>query len=455
LPKQTEPPPPTRSVGAITPPRSGQRTTTKPNTSPTKNIKTRIPVVPQQSARVTDLDTAIAEQKQKTLKLCDRPKLITASKLIQPTLFSKDSVKHIRTVRSRELKLFSCHLTPPEISGQKNESSSTLTPSSYESIHDQQFIEKQNDDLDTSSNISGVFRNFSEDSLNEHHHIQKLLQQNSSPIEQENTETTTKQSYFLSAHEDFNPPYAPPSSLIKPKPPASLVHRLVFPERIGRLIFFRRILSDSDIYQKICSKDQEILHNVYHLDTIRDYSMEFYMLTTYASDSQLRAWLDTDGDDGGDEIEGQFNENRFLSSDEEMTKKKINSSDSLIQEEELDWCSELELLNLNNSNENHLDDSSDLTSTSWSIPAGASNHLHSTPLPSDSIDSSNLLLREILNHSWTEHISSSNSIEQETGIEQLENDSTSSIITDEFQRDFYYLCPITKTTSFSKTDSKT
>ena len=310
-------------------------------------------------------------------------------------------MKHIRPVRSRELKLFSCHLTP-EVSVPKNESSSTLTPSPYHSIHDHQ------------ENISGVLRDFSEDSLNEHHHIQNLLQQYS-------TATT------------------------KPKPSTTVVHRLVFPERLGRLIFHRRILSDSDMYQKICSKDQEILHNVYHLDTVRDYSMEFYMLTTYASDSQLRAWLDGDDDDDvDDQIEGQYNEKRFLSSDEEMTKKKINSSDSLIPEEELDWCSDLELLNLNDSNEN-----------SWSVPAGASNQLHSTPLPSDSIDSSNFILRDILNHSWTEHLSSSNSSEQETGIEQFENDSTSSIITDEFQRDFYYLCPISKTTSFSKTDSKT
>jgi hypothetical protein len=346
LPKPTEPPP-TRSVGATAHPRPGQTITTKPNTSPTKNIKTRIPIVAQQSARVTDLDAAIAEQqKQKPLKPSNRSTIITPSKLIQPSLFSKDTVKLVRPVRSQELKLFSCHLTP-EISLPKNESQLTLTPSSYESLNDNQFIEKQNDNFDTSSNISGVFRDFSEDSLNEHHHIRKLLQQNSASIKPENTATTVKQSYFLSADEDSNPPYAPPSSLIKPKPPSTLVHRLVFPERIGRLIFYRRILSDSDIYQKICSKDQEILHNVYHLDTIRDYSMEFYMLTTYASDSQLRAWLDSDDDD---EVEGHLIENRFLSSDEEMNKnerkKRINSSDSLIPEEELDWCSELELLDL-------------------------------------------------------------------------------------------------------------
>ena len=35
----------------------------------------------------------------------------------------------------------------------------------------------------------------------------------------------------------------------------TLTHRLVFPKRLGRIIFYRRILSEADIYQKLCSKD--------------------------------------------------------------------------------------------------------------------------------------------------------------------------------------------------------
>ncbi|CAF4539086.1 unnamed protein product, partial [Rotaria magnacalcarata] len=96
----------------------------------------------------------------------------------------------------------------------------------------------------------------------------------------------------------------------------SAIHRLVFPPRLGRILFYRRILSDSDIYQKLCSKDNEINHNVYHLDTIRDYSMEFYMLTTYGSDSQLRAWLDTNYDDIGNNA-CYFDNNRFASLDDD------------------------------------------------------------------------------------------------------------------------------------------
>ena len=319
-----------RSVGGPTRPRPGQTSTTKPNTSPTKTFKTHIPIIRQQSARVTDLDAVLAEQeKQKTI--------INPSTFIQHSLFSKDTVKLVRPVRSEELKLFSCHLTP-EISLPTNESLSTLTPSSSNSIKDNQIIEKRTDNLNSPSNISDVTRDFSVDSLNEHHHIQRLLQQNVNPIAQE-----------YSDH--LNPPYAPPSSFIKAKPTPTLVHRLVFPERLGRLVFFRRTLSDSDIYQKNCSKDAEILHHVYHLDTVRDYSMEFYMLTTYASDSQLRAWLDSDND----EIEGYFNENRFLPSDEEVNtdpRKRMTTSNSLIEEEdELDWCSELELLHLTQVND--------------------------------------------------------------------------------------------------------
>jgi hypothetical protein len=319
LPKSSEP---IRSIGATT---THQPITNKPRISPTKNTnKTRIPIVTKQSTRVPDLDVLMAES--------DKPKIISPSSLIKPSLFSKDSFQIVRPVRSQELKLFSCHLIP-EKSYQTNESLSTLTPSSYESINDNQLIEKQ------TSNILDVIRDFSEDSLNEHYHIKKLLklQDHSSndnikilSNQQENIEMINKEGYFLSN----------PSS-------SSLIHRLVFPTRLGRMIFTRRILSDSDIYQKICSKDSEIVHNVYHLDTTRDYSMEFYMLTTYASDSQLRAWIDSDDD----EVIGHFNENRFLSSDgkiNENSKKKINSSDNLIQDEELDWYSELDYFNLTN-----------------------------------------------------------------------------------------------------------
>jgi len=127
------------------------------------------------------------QQKQNASKVSDKPKIIPPSPLvnnIQRSLFSKDSVKLVRPVRSQELKLFSCHLPPQtltslpdEISFQTNESLSTLTPPSLESITDNKPTDNKNDDSNSPSNLTSITRDFSEDSLNEHHHIQKLLQQ--------------------------------------------------------------------------------------------------------------------------------------------------------------------------------------------------------------------------------------------------------------------------------------
>jgi hypothetical protein len=98
--------------------------------------------------------------------------------------------------------------------------------------------------------------------------------------------------------------------------------------------------------------------------------------------------------------------------------------------------------------------STDLSSASWSTPNDTSTQVHPNVPPSNITDQTNSILREILTHPWTIHSSPSDNIEQEVDINQYENDSTSSIITDGFQTDFYYLCPITNTISFSKTDYK-
>jgi hypothetical protein len=179
-------------------------------------------------------------------------------------------------------------------------------------------------------------------------------------ISSEETQLSTTTSSSLSLARCISPIITTP-----PVERTSLVHRLVFPARLGRIIFFRRIVSESDIYQKLCSKDNEINHNVYHLDTIRDYSMEFYMLTTYGSDSQLRAWYDSNYDDAGNNT-CYFDDNRFQSFDEDDDEldrnqmKIISSSDSVTREEdlhrlqteeELDWYSELESFNLLPSNQ--------------------------------------------------------------------------------------------------------
>ncbi|CAM4802983.1 unnamed protein product [Rotaria magnacalcarata] len=502
-------------------------TTTIPNrsitntTKTTTNIYNKIPVttVAKQRARVSDLDALMAEQRKSTSKLVNKSPVVLPSSItnnIQKSLFSKDTVKRVQPVRSHELKLFSCHLTP-EISSQNDESVLTLTPCSLESIKDNQLVETKNQYANPSSTIAVVMkRDFSEDSLNERDHIQKFLQQkasnntrNHSLVDSSQTSSDTiylddsiqnennREGYFLSANDNSNSEQADSSidlSSINSKSFASLsskplVHRLIFPARLGRVVFFRRILSDTDIYQKNCSKDNEIYHNVYHLDSVRDFSMEFYMLATYTSDSQLRAWVDEDDDEVVNNVchldEDRFQRNEQDSSDNQT--RTSQSRDSLNRDdEELDWYSELEIPNLTlntqqERNENvstcssemHpsellvdeqfsisslttiTSDSTDITSPSSIFSNDTSNRLHSNHAPSNIIDQTNALLREILHASYRLHVPSSSSISQETNDDHNENDSpTSPIITNEFQPDFYYLCPITNTTNFSKTDFK-
>jgi hypothetical protein len=186
-----------------------------------------------------------------------------------------------------------------------------------------------------------------------------IIDDNLSSEESQLNQTTSSSSLS----ESISPLIKTPIISIEKK---SLIHRLVFPARLGRIIFYRRVLSDSDIYQKLCSKDNEISHNVYHLDTIRDYSMEYYMLTTYGSDSQLRAWFDSNCDDTINNT-SYFDDNRFQSFDEDdddelddRRMKRISSSESITHEEdvnrlhadeELDWYSELESFNLSQNNQ--------------------------------------------------------------------------------------------------------
>jgi hypothetical protein len=175
------------------------------STTPT-NIKPRIPTFVKPTpptpttARVSDLDALMAEKHNHksppTIEL--KPTITSPSPMtnnIRRSLFSTDSVKVVRPVRSQELKIFSCHLSPEisipsqppartsdEISYVSNidETYSTLTPSSSDlktdnKSLDNQIIEKSDNSL---SNTSAVLRDLSEDSLNslnEHYHIRQLL----------------------------------------------------------------------------------------------------------------------------------------------------------------------------------------------------------------------------------------------------------------------------------------
>ncbi len=67
--------------------------------------------------------------------------------------------------------------------------------------------------------------------------------------------------------------------------------RLMFPGLLNRLIFLRRVLSDSDLQQKLCCiGENEIKFHVYHSNTINEHSIELNLMNTYGSDSELHVW---------------------------------------------------------------------------------------------------------------------------------------------------------------------
>ncbi|CAF0797643.1 unnamed protein product [Rotaria sp. Silwood1] len=67
--------------------------------------------------------------------------------------------------------------------------------------------------------------------------------------------------------------------------------RLMFPGLLNRLIFLRRVLSDSDLRQKLCCiGENEIQFHVYHSNTINEHSVELNLMNTYGSESELHVW---------------------------------------------------------------------------------------------------------------------------------------------------------------------
>lgn len=67
--------------------------------------------------------------------------------------------------------------------------------------------------------------------------------------------------------------------------------RLMFPGLINHLIYLRRVLSDSDLRQKVCCiGENEMEFHVYHSNTIHEHSIELHLNHTYGSDSELHVW---------------------------------------------------------------------------------------------------------------------------------------------------------------------
>ncbi|CAM4978645.1 unnamed protein product [Rotaria socialis] len=70
--------------------------------------------------------------------------------------------------------------------------------------------------------------------------------------------------------------------------------RLLFPGLLNRLVFFRRVLSDSDLQQKkFYINENENQYHVYHSNIINEHSVEINLMNTYGSDSELHVWSNT------------------------------------------------------------------------------------------------------------------------------------------------------------------
>lgn len=96
-----------------------------------------------------------------------------------------------------------------------------------------------------------------------------------------------------------------------------------------------------------------------------------------------------------------------------------------------------------------------ITSDSSSLTSPSSILSNDASIRSTTTDHDDAILHEILHNTYSFSSLPSNAIEQQVHDDQYKtDDSASSIVSDEFQSDFYYLCPITNTTNFSKTDYK-
>ena len=201
-----------RITGTVTCPRtehtvvSNKPKLSTPNTTPNTIKNTRAPTTVQSASlssttpRVSDIDALMAEKQINNNKTPPNTKLkstnISTSPIannIRRSLFLTDSVKVVRPVGSHELKIFSCPLPTETLPGtlsaplapsnelscesNNDEKLSTLTPTSLNPTTDKNFSNHEAiiKDADSSSNISAVTHDLSEDSLNEHYQIKKLL----------------------------------------------------------------------------------------------------------------------------------------------------------------------------------------------------------------------------------------------------------------------------------------
>ncbi len=147
-------------------------------------------------------------------------------------------------------------------------SSSTFSSSeTFENLLTTQTLSNITDDLTDSTSSSSSTFDISE--YIEDHFIDQDDKSSSSSENSSSFETTIGNKYIS----------------LKPQ------KRLLFPGLLNRLIFFRRILSDSDLQRKEFFINQnENQSYVYHSNIINEHSVEVNLINTYGSDTELHVW---------------------------------------------------------------------------------------------------------------------------------------------------------------------
>jgi len=174
--------------------------------------------------------------------------------------------------------------------------------------------------------------------------------------------------------------------------------RLLFPGVLNRLIFIRRILSDSDVRRKeFYMNENGNQSHVYHSNVINEHSVEVHLVNTYGSDTELHVWSHDCAE-----------QRRFLN--ERQQQQQQHHSENQIEENKL----------------NHDNNDQQLAAERQ------------------------ILLQQIFDYPW---LSQENDLERTTGFSAVNTEQplvspSSDLIVPSHNPDFYQLCALTSSSSF-------
>jgi hypothetical protein len=135
------------------------------------------------------------------------------------------------------------------------------------------------------------------------------------------------------------------TNLLKPQ------KRLLFPGVLNRLVFFRRVLSESDLQRKkFYLNENENQFNVYHSNIINEHSVEVNLINTYGSDTELHVWSHDCAEqrrflnERQQQLSNQIqpNSNQQLAVEQQILLQQIYEYPWLLQENDLDQTTHIE-----------------------------------------------------------------------------------------------------------------